>query len=71
VRTLFRLARRAQDAKSGGRRMLFLDIEGHRQADGSFDTDMRDLQHDVVLGVLVPFLTEAPCPLVTLRNARP
>jgi len=51
--------------------MLFLDIEGHRLAAGSFDTDTRDLQHDVVLDVLVPFLTEAPCPLVTLRNARP
>jgi hypothetical protein len=36
--------------------MLFLDIEGHRQADGSFDTEMRELQHDFVLGVLALYL---------------
>jgi hypothetical protein len=56
--------------KPGGRRMLFLDIEGHREADGRFDADMRELQHDFLLGVLAPFLTEAHCPLVTLRNPR-
>ena len=50
--------------------MLFLDIEGYRQADGSFDTDMRELQPDFLLGVSAQFLTEAHCPLVTLRNPR-
>jgi hypothetical protein len=51
--------------------MLLLDIEDHRQADGRFDAEMRELQHDFLLGVLAPFLTEAHCPLVPLRNPRP
>jgi hypothetical protein len=51
--------------------MLFLDIEGHRKADGRFDADMRELQHHFVLDVLAPFVAEAHCPLVALRNPRP
>jgi hypothetical protein len=71
ARVLFQLVRRAQDVKPGARRMLFLDIEGHRQADGGFDADMRELQQEFLLDVLAPFLTEAHCPLVTLRNPHP
>ena len=71
ARALFRLVRRAQDVNPGARRMLFLDIEGHRQPDGSFDADMRELQQEFLFDVLAPFLTEAHCPLVTLRNPHP
>ena len=71
ARALFRLVRRAQAVKPGARRMLFLDIEGHRQADGTFDADMRELQQEFLFDVLAPFLSEAPCPLLTLRNPRP
>jgi hypothetical protein len=67
-RALFQLVRRAQAAKPGRRRMLFLDIEGHRHADGGFDADMRELQQEFLFDVLAPFLTEAHCPLLTLRN---
>ena len=71
ARALFRLVRRAQDVKPGRRRMLFLDIEGHRQPDGSLDADMRELQQEFLFDVLVRFLTEAHCPLGTLRNPHP
>jgi hypothetical protein len=71
ARALFRLVRRAQDVKPGARRMLFLDIEGHRQPDGSFDADMRELQQEFLFDVLARFLTEAHCPLMTLRNPHP
>jgi hypothetical protein len=43
---LSRLLRPAQEAKPGQRRMLFLDIEGHRQADGRCDADTYELQYD-------------------------
>lgn len=43
ARALFRLVHRTQDVNPGARRMLFLDIEGHRQADGRFDADMCEL----------------------------
>jgi hypothetical protein len=68
ARALFRLVHRAQETKPGQRRMLFLDIEGHRQADGRFDADMYELQHDFLLGVLAPFLTEAPIRRVELHR---
>ena len=71
ARALFRLLRRAQDVKPGARRMLFLDIEGHRQADGRFDADMRELQQAFLFDVLAPFLTEAHCTLVAFRNPQP
>ena len=71
ARALFGLLRRAQDVKPGARRRLFLDIEGHRQADGQFDADMRELQQAFLRDVLAPFLTEAHCPLVTFRNPQP
>jgi hypothetical protein len=70
ARALFQLVRRAQETTPGQRRMLFLDIEGHRDPEGGFDADMRELQHNFLLGVLAPFLTEAHCPLVTVRNPR-
>jgi hypothetical protein len=68
ARALVQLIRRAQEMNPGQRRMLFLDIEGHRQADGTFDADMRELLHHFVPDVFAPFLTEAHCPLMTLRN---
>ena len=71
ARALFRLVHRAQAVKPGARRMLFLDIEGHRQADGTFDADMRELQQEFLFDVLAPFLSEAHGPLVTLRNPHP
>jgi len=48
-----------------------LDIEGHWQADGQFDADTRELRQAFLRDVLAPFLTEAHCPLVTLRNPHP
>jgi hypothetical protein len=43
----------------------------HRDAEGGFDADMYELQKDFLLGFLAPFLTEAKCPLVAIRNPRP
>jgi hypothetical protein len=71
ARTLFRLVRRAQGVKPGKNRKLFLDIEGRRNSDGSFDADMLELQNAFLLGFLAPFLSEVCCPLVTLRNPGP
>ncbi len=71
ARTLFRLVRRAEVAKPGKRRVLSLDVEGHRTNDGGFDPDMLELQNDFLVGFLAPFLCEVRCPLLTLRNPRP
>jgi len=67
----FRLLRRAQEITPGAPRRLFLDIEGHRQADGQLDAHMCELQQAFLRDVLEPFLTEAHCPLVTFPNPQP
>ena len=60
---LFELVREAERTYPGQRRVLYLDIEGHRNEQGGYDHDMLELQREFVLGVLRPFLAEAHLPL--------
>jgi hypothetical protein len=60
---LFDLDRRAQTHSPGAERALYLDIDGHRNQAGGFDTDMLELQQHFVLGFLMQFLTEVNMPL--------
>ena len=39
AQALFKLIQRAQSLSPGKKRILYLDIEGHRNSDGSFDND--------------------------------
>ncbi len=71
AQTLFRLVRRAQELRPDKKRMLFLDIEGHRDRDGSFDADMIELQEEFLLGFLGRFLSEIRCPLYVATNPEP
>jgi hypothetical protein len=69
---LFGLVRNAEQAQPGKRRVLHLDIEGHRNPQGGYDTEMLELQRDFVLGFLSPFLAEAHLPLLGhVTNPRP
>src|SRR5262245_22629465 len=40
---LFKLVQRAQLQYPGKRRLLYLDIDGHRNSEGGFDADMLEL----------------------------
>jgi len=71
AQALFRLVQRAQRVRPGKERKLFLDIEGHRDDEGAFDSDMLELQEHFLLGVLARYLSEIHCPLVTARNPDP
>jgi len=71
AQALFRLVQRAQRVRPGKERKLFLDIEGHRDDEGAFDSDMLELQEHFLLGVLARYLSETHCPLVTARNPNP
>jgi hypothetical protein len=72
ARMLFELVRRAEQTHPGKPRMLFLDIEGHRNEKGGYDHDMLELQTDFILGFLMPFLTEASMPLPGhVKNSKP
>ena len=65
---LFKLVRRAQELQPNRKRVLFLDIEGHRNSQGGFDSDMLELQKDFLIGFLSRFLSEIRCPLAHTRN---
>jgi hypothetical protein len=68
---LFKLIQRADRLQPGRKRVLVLDIEGHRNDQGGFDADMLELQKDFLLGVLGPFVSEIRAPLFQATNPHP
>lgn len=71
AKTLLDLVRMAEETEPGAPRRLYLDIDGHRNASGGFDADMLELQNEFLLGFLMPFLSEATCPLIRVQNPKP
>ena len=70
AQTLFTLVKDAQARFPDRRRMLFVDIEGHRNEQGGFDADMIELQTDFLVGFLGPYLSEVHCPLARATNPK-
>lgn len=69
---LFELVQHAERTRPGQRRILYLDIEGHRNEQGGYDSDMFELQREFILGVLMPFLAEIHLPLTgRVTNSHP
>jgi hypothetical protein len=59
----------AQREHPGAPRVLTLEIEGHRMADGRFDPDADEIQHELLDHHLMPYLSEAHMPLRTVSNS--
>jgi hypothetical protein len=70
AQALFKLVRESQARFPNQRRSLFLDIEGHRNEQGGFDSDMFELQKDFLIGLLGRFLSEIHSPLVNAINPK-
>jgi hypothetical protein len=70
AQTLFKLVQQAQRLQPNKKRLLFLDIDGHRNEQGGFDTDMFELQTHFLVGFLSRFLTELSCPLASSKNEK-
>lgn len=68
---LFKLVRNAKERVPGKKRLLYLDIEGHRNSEGGFDADMLELQKEFLVGFLAQFLSEISAPLVKAKNTKP
>lgn len=68
--TLFELVRDAQLKSPNKKRVLYLDIEGHKNKNGGFDNDMLELQKDFIAGILMKFLSEVHMPLGSLTNPK-
>jgi hypothetical protein len=71
AQTLFKLVQQAQQLRPNKKRVLFLDIDGHRNDQGGFDADMFELQTRFLAGFLGRFLTEFTCPLASAKNENP
>jgi hypothetical protein len=67
---IYELVRRTQVRYPNARRVLFLDIDGHRNEKGGWDHDMWELQRHFLLPFMMPFLSELHIPLLTVGNNR-
>lgn len=70
ARMLYQLVYMAQQNNPNQPRVLYLDIEGHRNEQGGFDHDMFELQQDFILGFLMPYLSEVHLPLISAANEK-
>lgn len=71
AKDLVSLVYAAEKKEPGKPRTLYLDIDGHRNAQGGFDADMLELQKEFGLRFLLPFLTEVHFPLISAKNKNP
>lgn len=65
---LIDLIKNSQKESPNNKRFLYLDIQGHRNDKEGFDADMFELQSKFILGFLMPYLTEAYLPLISVKN---
>ena len=68
ARVLFELVKSAQKSFPNYERLLYLDIENHRNCLGGFDNDMFELMRYFIMELLMQFLTEAHLPLAHIEN---
>lgn len=65
---IFGLISNAQKNYPDYERVLYLDIDGHRNQEGGFDADMFELQVEYITGFLMKYLKEVHIPLGTIIN---
>ncbi|MCL2588626.1 MAG: DUF5677 domain-containing protein [Oscillospiraceae bacterium] len=70
AKDLFYLLISAQTKNPNQPRILYVDIDGHRNTAGGFDSDMLELQKEFGLGFLLPYFTEVHFPLCSVVNTK-
>jgi hypothetical protein len=68
ARALFAIVKKAAQQLPGAPRVLYLDVEGHRNDEGGLDADAFELVSHFLFQMLMPYLTEAHTPLGAYRN---
>ena len=71
TRDLFDLLKTAQVKSPNIDRILYVDIDGHKNSKGGFDHDMFELQQDFGIGFLGKFFSEVHFPLIDFINPNP
>ena len=65
---LLNLIRDSQKDYPNKPRAVYLDIEGHRNEQGGFDTDTYELQTKFAMEFLLLYVSELHMPLISLSN---
>ena len=68
AQALLKVVRYAITEFPGRRRLLYLDIEGHRNPAGGFDRDAYEIQKAFLISFLMPYVSELHTPLGTVVN---
>ena len=68
---IFNLLKSAQTKSPNVARILYVDIDGHKNDQGGYDNDMFELQKDFGLGFLAKYFTEVHFPLGDFINSKP
>lgn len=71
AQALFQLVRMAARQYRAQRRVLFLDVEGHRNPAGGFDNAAFEIINDFTLGTLKQWLSEVHTPLLHAVTTQP
>ena len=71
AKDLFDLLRSAQANYPNTDRILYVDIDGHKNSAGGYDNDMYELQKDFGLGLLGKYFIEIHFPLGDFINSKP
>ena len=71
AKDLFELLKTAQVKSPDKDRVLYVDIDGHRNSEGGYDHDMVELQRDFGVGFLGQFFAEVHFPLIDFENPKP
>ncbi|HBV88085.1 MAG TPA: hypothetical protein DEF42_15860 [Desulfosporosinus sp.] len=66
--SIFQMVKDTERNFPSKQRVLYLDIEEHRNSPGGFDSDMLELQKDFIVGFLLPYLSEVNMPLGSVKN---
>lgn len=69
AKDIFSLLKKAQDEHPDQPRVLYVDIDGHRNDKGGYDRDMFELQKEFGINFLLQFFQEINFPLIHLKNA--
>lgn len=68
ARALFNLTKESIKKYKHEKRILYLDIDGHRLSDGAFDNDMWELQFNFIAQNLLFYYTEINLPIAKIIN---
>ena len=71
AQAIFKIVQEAQKVAPDKKRILYLDIEGHRNKAGGYDSDMFELQKEFLVGFMMRFLTEVHGPMASITNPKP